>query len=511
MDKSLNNKPNIVLLILDSVRNDRLSMFGNKRKTTPFLDMLASKGTYFKNCYSASNSSLPAHVSIFTGKPPYFHGASSNFSFFDGKYPMLTEMLKEVGYKNLGVSTQNPYFIRETGFLRGFDHYTQVVKTNKQKKIANLSFVEKLKKFIWKKLAERSPKIRNRIALMRARSDEKYYLRNDLGGQKIIDKIYGYIKEHSGKGKPYFLFANVLEAHTPFLPPGKYRSFFDRSHISDNLLMGMKYVHGLVAGKRILNSSEIETMELLYDNGLRYLDDLVKGLFAKLQADNLIENTVFFILSDHGEMLYEKDLLVGHGSSLYEGVTRVPLIIFGHDYFKGGIEEKICSTTDIFSTIAKICNIEGVQGIDLANIPEESVAFADHPPIAFPERLLDSYPNIILKNWAVAEKMIRKGDFKFIWRSNGEHALYNIAEDPYEKDNQFLINHSKAIELHEELFCYYAGQKNLNKLNFLKVSYGNYCHKVYKPHLPDEGFFKTVMSEKNIFVDLASPYEESRI
>jgi len=506
----MSKKPNILLLILDGARNDALSLNGNKNPTTPFVDSLLSQGTYFRHCYSAGNCSLPSHISIFSGKTPYFHKASSNFSVYDGRYPLIMEILKEqLGYRVEGVSTENPYFTREVGFVRGFDHYSYITKVRNPAKNAKhgpsgQGFIKKTVSSAKRKikdLVKKNKFLANKIKLEQFRKQADFYLHNDLGGQKIVEVLSEQIKALNSAEEPYFVFTNILEAHTPFLPLQKYRSLFGEIHLTDNLLIALLDSHRLQSREIELTSDELATLKRLYDCGLRYADDLVKDLFGRLKAMGALDDLVVFILSDHGEMLCEKDGLIGHGDSLYEGMIRVPLFCLNPKYFiPGKIVEAPCSTTDIFGTILQLTGAQpkaGTHPISLLEQNPDRVVVADHPPVPFPARLAHIFSKDILDKLKT-ERMIVKDKYKLIWEGNGGHQLYDLSADPREEKNIFSAYPEKAAELTKEMEKWYRDQLSAGEtFNLASYEY-NQHHETQQPFAYDDRFFKSVTPEQMI-------------
>ena len=126
------NEPNVVLIVLDTLRADHLPFYGYKKKTAPFLSEIASRSIIFENAYSASSWTAPATASIFTSLYPFQHGVTTGLKtskFFKiklnripEKIKTITEILKENGYKTYGVA-DNINICKDEGFTQGFDRF----------------------------------------------------------------------------------------------------------------------------------------------------------------------------------------------------------------------------------------------------------------------------------------------------------------------------------------------------------------------------------------------------
>src|SRR2546427_12322316 len=111
--------PDVLFVVMDTVRADSVASYGHARDTTPNFDALAREGALFLDATSPSTWSLPAHASLFTGRYPTSHGAFRVTSFLDDRFPTLAEVLAAHGYETL-CFTANPYISDGLGLTRGF-------------------------------------------------------------------------------------------------------------------------------------------------------------------------------------------------------------------------------------------------------------------------------------------------------------------------------------------------------------------------------------------------------
>ena len=113
------SKPNIIWIIWDTVRADRLSLYGYGRKTTPFLDEWARGARVFDNCVTPASTTVPSHASMFTGLLPLQHGASNTRRWLDDRYVTVAERLRDAGYATFAY-TENPFITSRHNFTQGF-------------------------------------------------------------------------------------------------------------------------------------------------------------------------------------------------------------------------------------------------------------------------------------------------------------------------------------------------------------------------------------------------------
>src|SRR5207253_2942347 len=111
--------PNVLVVVVDTLRADHASLYGYERLTTPNLDGIARQGVLFENDIAASSWTLPSHASLLTGRYPHEHLAEDE-NPLDRRYPTLPEVLQRRGYRTGGFSANMYYFSRRAGFARGF-------------------------------------------------------------------------------------------------------------------------------------------------------------------------------------------------------------------------------------------------------------------------------------------------------------------------------------------------------------------------------------------------------
>ena len=111
--------PNVLLVVLDTTRRDRIGVYGNDKGLTPALDALAAEGTIYDNAISAGSWTLPSHASICTGLYPRDHGTTVEHWKLLPEFTTLAEILRDQGYSTIGVCS-NPWVSQSTGLHQGF-------------------------------------------------------------------------------------------------------------------------------------------------------------------------------------------------------------------------------------------------------------------------------------------------------------------------------------------------------------------------------------------------------
>jgi arylsulfatase A-like enzyme len=293
-------RPNVILISLDTVRADHLSLYGYRRPTTPHLELWARRwATVFETTVASAPWTLPSHVAMLSGIDAVHHGVNRHGPV-PLSLPLLTERLRDAGYATYA-STAGVLLTPQLGFDRGFDDF-------------------------W---------VRGTMESLPEWSSEL--------GDGIADARH-WLKAH--RDERFFLFFHTFEAHSPYQPRQPYFTQFggdlkalnagepvwmeadgfeDAVRSRYALFKASTYAGGVTYPKRVLQPQDRELARALYDSGLAYIDQQLSVLLEDLESEGLLDDTIVVITSDHGESFFEHGL-VGH-SSLYDQDLKVPLIV----------------------------------------------------------------------------------------------------------------------------------------------------------------------------------------
>jgi len=326
--------PNVVLISLDTVRADRMSVYGYPRDTTPFLKRFIQEGaTLYTNSYSSSNYTLSSHASIFTGLQASASGAFRNSVNTVGRpiheqVPVLTEIVKKMGYATFAAVANPGYLSPVFGFARGFDRY--------RIKFPFGTFVP----------TRRVQFFQQTIKELAARCGMEGVFRVTADASSIIRDFRSYIREkHS---RPFFIFLNFMDAHWPFLPPRHVRDDFQDVAFRVYWDEAPEYQNKLLANT--LDPSFLPYISNQYDASIRHLDGSLEEMITLLQKEGEFENTMIIITSDHGEGL-GANRIIKHGVGVGDDQVRVPLIIKYPGQNRPEKDNRPASNTDILPTV----------------------------------------------------------------------------------------------------------------------------------------------------------------
>ena len=291
------DRPNVVLLVLDTARADAFEPYGATAGASPVVRDMASSGRAVRDVFATSNWTLPSHASMFTGLLPRELGLGQAPGGRSGacrpylerqRHRLLPAVLNDAGYRTRGVSA-NLWITSWSGFATGFDSFNEVT-TARNKKVQESSLRSRA---AWA------------VEALRANVDD---------------------------GATFFWFVNLVECHSPYLPPRPFtcggpidrlRTAREaRKHLT---LMGM---WGASAGAYEVPEGALDRMRREYAASVRQVDTWIAQLLDRLDRAGVLDRTLLVVTSDHGENLGESGRL-GHAFWLDDRLVRVPLVTVG--------------------------------------------------------------------------------------------------------------------------------------------------------------------------------------
>lgn len=339
-----NETPNIILLVSDCLRSD----FSDRLTVT---DDIGHDKTLFKNAYSTSSWTAPVHASLFTGDLPSEHGTNIHTPDFSPSSPTLQERLSSEGYETAAFSA-NPWVSESFGFNRGFNTFEQInpplifedagnPRHHDWSERKNTPITKSINELKWILDGNPFQRIANRIYV-------HFFQQYPLPSADRVNKaIFEWL---SPSREPFFLFANYMDVHEPYQSEEQDQS----EALSD---FGWYY-------KSIGESVSPETAELVreaYSSSVDKLDRSIIDLLRFLSENDLLNDTILILLSDHGQALGERNYW-GHGVYLIEELINVPLMIFQHDrFFSSKTVTKPVSLADLPKYILNAANVSEKQ------------------------------------------------------------------------------------------------------------------------------------------------------
>lgn len=489
-DRSL---PNVLLVLVDTLRADRLSTYGYSRETSPFISRLAGEGVKFTNFYANASWTPPATATILTGVFPSVHGI--NGTSFQKKAPVkaLCEILRGRGY-NTAAFIANPLITESSGLLVGCDYHNPMwnpFRRNHQRSsvpnppiypsliLASEPSLENVfvwKKFVflprilvWKKFVSLSDRVvtslfivdRKKSHLLRRAfrliqevdgdgNDNREEIENrnpradefTRGVLNYVDYVT-FVENYDGQRTKFFVYLHYLDPHAPYEPPEPYDRLFDPRYPGERLTWHPDPSEDGTTPE--LPDAELHNLQAQYDGETRYFDDNFQFLFSNLEERGFLDNTLIVFVSDHGEEFYEHRGF-GHGGTVFEEVLRVPLILWYPGSLPAGLEvEGSGSQVDLMPTLMELLGLPGLgdfQGRSLLPLvygEETSAAIYGESSREPPGRELSSH------------RFLVRGRYKFINQekpeTEQERFLFDLQLDPNEQENIYGSEKKIAEEM----------------------------------------------------------------
>ena len=434
-------QPNIVVVVLDTVRRDATALDGpgtpeplRQPGLTPNLDRLSNEGVTFTQAWSAAPWTVPSHASMFTGLMPSQHLCVMSRPALDADIPTAAEQLGAAGYNTIAFFS-NPWLSdKSTGLLRGFD----------RRVMADIGGLKTM-----------------------ASAD------GDQGGGASLRNIRQWFAGRGDDERPFLLFVNFLEAHLSYDPPAEYRE----AHLADlppDDLIFIEWGHEVNAGAHADETIDWNHVARLYAGDVWFADRMLGELLAMLEEQGLDQNTIVIVTSDHGESLGEHGL-IEHQFSVHETVLGVPLVVRVPEGLASSRLEGIVGagtqrddpimTTDLYATLLDLAGLdEGVASAPpsshtLLTRPESDdrfvVAEYGGPSRGLLAKLQQMNPQLDRRRLARSMQTVRLGDLRLTIDNNAFYELHDIAADPSQmrnlarqrpEDLQRLLNILSAIQ-----------------------------------------------------------------
>ncbi|MEW6745075.1 MAG: sulfatase [Planctomycetota bacterium] len=321
---------NLVLVSLDTLRADHLSCYGYPLETSPHIDALAARGVRFAGVYSPSSYTLPTHVTMLSGQHPLVHGVRQPLHrIADEATSLLAEELRERGYLTAAF-TGGGFVDPEFGFDAGFDRYDT-----------------------WDPGLAVTPARQDRLAReLRPRFE---------GIADGAHVVRDWIRDHADS--PFFLFVHTFLVHNYTPDPSYWEKFNDvpgRGVFAD----APAVLRPVQDGEREADAELRDHLRSLYDATILQADDIIVGaLVQELERSGLMDRTVFCIVADHGEELFEHGS-IGHGKTLYNEVVRVPWILSWPGGPRGEVIEQPVPLESVAPTLRSLLGLPADPGAD---------------------------------------------------------------------------------------------------------------------------------------------------
>jgi arylsulfatase A-like enzyme len=415
-------RPNIVLIVIDTLRADHLPIYGYSRETAPVLGDLARRSAIFTRMYAQSASTKPSIATMFSSVYPSVHNVHDTHDFVSDSLTVLAEVLRAAGYRTFGVSANtnvSPTF----GYSQGFEEF-RVWKTESALRLTSMGRV----------LEE----ILGSTRLARLLGERREIVpRAEMITELTLDWV-----SRNARG-PLFLYTHYIDPHFPYRAPAPYGARFDHRRQAPLRAGGVDPLLLLAPGN---DRDRVARTLDQYDGEISYADHHVGRLLEGLRKRGVLDDAIVIVTADHGEEFFEhgKD---GHGKSAYEEVLRVPFLVHWPARIAPATIEQPAGLIDVMPTLLALLGIEtqaDMQGISLA----PALLQSPDPPAG--RRL---FAQVVSGSFTL--EMVFDGRHKLIRHvrgpREGEEELYDLARDPLERTNVAAQLSAARTALREDL------------------------------------------------------------
>ncbi|TMD63747.1 MAG: sulfatase [Chloroflexi bacterium] len=419
MATSKTDLPNIVIVAIDSLRADHLGCYGYSRATSPAIDALATESIVFDSAFASGIPTMPSFTTLCTGLHPYRHGIVAHIGKrrLSERILLLPQMAKQRGYvtaacDNLVVQGEGS----GSWFARGYDYYSG---------------------FVYKPFSDQS--------------------------SKLTDRALGFIQGYAGlpapqTGSPLFLFLHYWDPHSPYRPLPPYDTMHYESS-SGPMDMGHvrrihpEYYDAFLGDMKLRRPDDYAYVVAQYDGEISQVDVEVGRIVGALKAQGSWDNTIFVLMSDHGECFGEGKLYFDH-HGLYDAVTRIALMLRVPGMVARRVDALV-SIEDILPTLGDIVGLPqppypltGTSLMPLLNGVLEEV----RPYVVSAESTRQASLALRTPEWKVILPIVEDAEGRplpdFYGRSRcADPLMFDLQSDPLERHNLSHELPNKLAEL----------------------------------------------------------------
>jgi arylsulfatase A-like enzyme len=439
------DKPNVLLIVMDTVRAGNMSLYGYQRDTTPNLRQFAQTATVYKRAIAASDFTLATHATMFTGLYPDWNGAIQSASPGTIALPLhpqhatVAEMLRSMGYWTVESAANYGFLAPWTGLTRGFavsDLTRPVVLSSKDRPFYLREMARRMLGFF----VNTGP------------LDQPSRISSDINRRAIA-----YLEQIKANSKPFFLFVNYMDAHTPYVSAPPFDTRFGSSRrLNPSDLHDVKLrVDG---GKRRLRPEESRALMAAYDGGIAAEDTAIADLLHRLRELGLYDKTFIIVTADHGDTFGEHDLMDHFLGFVYQELVHVPLVVKYPGQHEGKTSDELVSQVDLMPTVLDALGVmppSELQGRSLLKPsgPEE---------IVYSRGTRSPLVGLGNQRFEGQRRAIFSGSLKLITWTAGPPELYDLAQDPQELHNLYASDDPRAIDLTQRIEKWAAAMPRQN-------------------------------------------------
>lgn len=442
------DRPNVLLITVDSLRARNLSAYGYGRETTPAFDRLSAEAILFEKAFSCGPCTPLSFPSILSGR---YVLSGRSLGAFDAPVT-LAEVFQRAGYRTAAFIAANPWISHFYGWNRGFDEFHEYLEARpgdtvhgarmKPGTSGAASRIDRFAAWARRFVPRNSPLFRWGVA-------SKLFLKGHVLARRTIrsklelrDSFFpgiGHWLESLERDRPFFLWVHDMEVHYPYLPTAEAERALGIKVPPDwrQINLGALIQYDLMA-----NRIPVDLVRDLYDGAVRTFDAYLDELFRRLDRTGLRDSTVILLAADHGEEFREHGGFQ-HQAKLYEELLHVPLALWPLSGESGRYRD-VVSLIDVPTTLVEAAGLEVPKSFAGQPLPRRVSPPTDPKPrYAISEACNESSPMAPVRDevWKIQKLKHRYGIRLGRWRYTMEAhldrgpTLFDLEEDPGERSN----------------------------------------------------------------------------
>ncbi len=462
-------KPNIILLVLDTQRTERMTVYGYQKNVTPVLGEFAEGSTIFESAISTAQWTIPSHASMFTGLYPTIHQTAQSYATLPEDIPTIAEILQRNGYYTTGFCNNPLISVLDNGLKRGFDQFFNYSATFPD--IPRIG-----EDTTWRQIQRTVTELLQKVSTPIEREFGRSPLLLKMAMMPIFVPFWTRFGKFKGDTKqslhdiaeflrhrhsthpdqPLFMFINMMETHLPYYPPRKaiekWVPYFKKDREARDFIQRYNTQSYRWVAPMIEPFTPHQKMILddMYDAEIAYQDHQLRRVFRALKRSGQLENTMVIVVSDHGESHGDHNFM-GHAFVVYNEIAHVPLFIHYPAMFPAGrrVTHNV-STRRVFHTMLEAVGVEheayghttrelslarAVEGPDKE--PKDEVIVSEaFPPLNFINVMEMNNPEAIEPfRVRMMRRAIFDGHKKLMMVSGRPDEFFDTQTDPLEEHN----------------------------------------------------------------------------
>lgn len=417
------DRPNVLLLTLDTLRADRLGCYGYEAETTPHIDRLAPSSVRFEQAISGGSWTQAAFPVILTSSYASMYGGCLG-ALSPGR-PSPIQTLSDNGYQTAGFST-SPLLSRGYGYHRGFGHFVDLSPEESDPFLRGIKGGQRLLRCALTHSLSALAGIQTRPARLYA------------SGAKLTDHVCHWIERTK---EPFFLWAHYMDIHWPY----HREETLQKSGEIAQAWRDLAVMHAANWKSKTISSADRSRYRELYDKAVGYTDRQVGRLIDFLEKSGQLANTIIILVSDHGEEFLERRYWGHFESNLHDEILKVPLLVRLPQMDNPCVIRRQVRTLDIMPTVLDLCGCFPPHGLEGKSLT----------PLWSPGKSKYDVEISISEMWRNERHIIavRTEQFKYIWDSShpDQPQLYDLETDPGEQRDVLAQFPDQARALHAHL------------------------------------------------------------